>query len=43
MSQVVSFLKSLGLTAQFLLLATVLYTVLAIGAGRIQNHIISEG
>lgn len=42
MSQVVSFLKSLGLTAQFLLLATVLYTVLAIGAGRIQNHIISE-
>lgn len=42
MRSVVSVLRSLGLTAQFLLLATVLYTVLAIGAGRIQNHIISE-
>lgn len=42
MTRILSFLKSIGLTAQFLLLATVLYTVLAIGAGRIQNHIISE-
>lgn len=42
MNRILGFLKSIGLTAQFLLLATVLYTVLAIGAGRIQNHIISE-
>jgi len=42
MTRILAFLKSIGLTAQFLLLATVLYTVLAIGAGRIQNHIISE-
>ena len=42
MTRILGFLKSIGLTAQFLLLATVLYTVLAIGAGRIQNHIISE-
>jgi signal transduction histidine kinase len=42
MTRVLSFLKSIGLTAQFLLLATVLYTVLAIGAGRVQNHILSE-
>lgn len=42
MRPIVTFLKSMGLTAQFLLLATVLYTVLAIGAGRMQNHLISE-
>lgn len=42
MTRVMNFLRSLGLTAQFLLLATVLYTVLAIGTGRMQNHIISE-
>lgn len=42
MTRILGFLRSIGLTAQFLLLATVLYTVLAIGAGRIQNHIISE-
>lgn len=42
MSRILNVLRSLGLTAQFLLLATVLYTVLAIGAGRMQNHLISE-
>lgn len=42
MRQIVAFLRSLGLTAQFLLLATVLYTVLAIGTGTLQNRIISE-
>lgn len=42
MRQVLDFLRSLGLTAQFLLLATVLYTVLAIGTGTLQNRIISE-
>lgn len=42
MRQVLAFLRSLGLTAQFLLLATVLYTVLAIGTGKLQNRIISE-
>ena len=42
MRQVLAFLRSLGLTAQFLLLATVLYTVLAIGTGTLQNRIISE-
>lgn len=42
MNQIIAFLRSLGLTVQFLLLATVLYTVLVIGTGRIQNHLISE-
>lgn len=42
MRQILSFLRSLGLTAQFLLLATVLYTVLAVGTGKLQNRIISE-
>lgn len=42
MRQVLGFLHSLGLTAQFLLLATVLYTILAIGTGTLQNRIISE-
>lgn len=42
MKQVMAFLRSLGLTAQFLLLATVLYTILAIGTGTLQNRIISE-
>lgn len=31
-------LRSLGLTGQFLLLATLLFSVLAFGIGRIQNH-----
>lgn len=42
MKQVMVFLRSLGQTAQFLLLATVLYTILAIGTGTLQNRIISE-
>ena len=42
MNQVVGFVRSLGLTAQFLLLAIVLYSVLVIGTGRLQNHLISE-
>lgn len=42
MKRVLDLLQSLGLTAQFLLLATVLYTVLAIGTATLQNRIISE-
>lgn len=42
MRRVLDVLQSLGLTAQFLLLATVLYTVLAIGTATLQNRIISE-
>jgi signal transduction histidine kinase len=42
MSQVLGFLRSLGLTVQFLLLATVLYVVLVISTGRIQNNMISS-
>ena len=42
MKRVFEILQSLGLTAQFLLLATVLYTVLAVGTATLQNRIISE-
>lgn len=42
MTRILAILRSLGLTVQFLLLATVLYTVLVIATGRIQNHLISE-
>lgn len=42
MTQILRFLNSVGLTAQFLLLAAVLYTVLVVGAGRIQNSLISD-
>ena len=42
MSHILRFLQSVGLTAQFLLLAAVLYTLLVMGAGRIQNSLISD-
>lgn len=42
MTQVLAFVRSLGLTAQFLLLAIVLYSVLVVATGRLQNHLISE-
>jgi hypothetical protein len=35
---ILSWIRSLGLTGQFLLLAGLLFSVLAFGSGRIQNH-----
>lgn len=41
MKPVLRFVRSIGLTAQFLLLAAVLFAVLAFVTGKLQNHIIA--